>query len=78
MIRRSTERNNSPSAATYKIEEAKKNTQFDRAFTKHTIGKSKKRPYFDGVQDRARKVPGAGAYNAHISLDKVARPMKKY
>lgn len=43
-----------------------------------TIGRAKKRPYFEGVQEKAKKIPGPANYNAHLSLDKVARPMKKF
>lgn len=73
------ERTNSPSPASYATQEAvKKTADYDRSNTTYTIAKNKRSSFLDAAQGMARKTPGVGAYNSHLSMDKVARPMKKY
>lgn len=73
------ERTNSPSPASYRTQEAVTRTaDYDRSNTTYTIGKDKRSSFLDAAQRMARKTPGVGAYNSHLSMDKVARPMKKY
>ena len=70
-------RNNSPSPTSYKSFESwnNTNTQYNRPVT-NKISKSEKRSFVDQALLKSKKVPGVGKYDAHIALDKVARPMK--
>ena len=78
-MKRSVERTNSPSPVSYATAEALKRTaDYDRSNTIYTIGKNKRRSFLDAAQVMAKKTPGVGAYNSHLAIDKVARPMKKY
>lgn len=40
------------------------------------MGKESKKTFVDFIYAQSKKVPGVGKYNPHISLDKIARPMK--
>ena len=40
------------------------------------IGKGKRKNFCDKIIDQTKFIPGVGKYDAHLSLDKVFRPMK--
>ena len=71
------QRTNSPSPVSYKAGEAIEYTK-DKKNSKYTIPKNKKMLFTDKIAEKAKKTPGVGKYNAHLSLDKTSRPMKKF
>lgn len=57
---RETKKNNSPSPVSYKIEEARERTQYDRSNCYFKLSKSKKETITDKIITSAKKQPGVG------------------
>jgi tRNA(Ile2) C34 agmatinyltransferase TiaS len=71
------ERTNSPSPVSYKVGEAI-DYRLNKKNTRYTIPKDKKKLFTDRIVEKSKMLPGVGKYDAHLSMDKTSRPMKKY
>ena len=71
------QKTNSPSPVSYKADLSIDYTK-NKKNSKYTIPKNKKMLFTDKITEKAKHTPGVGKYNAHLSLDKTSRPMKKF
>ena len=45
--------------------------------TRQMFAKNSKKTFADIIKVNAKKTPGVGKYDAHLSIDRVSRPMNK-